>query len=342
MPRATIKDVAAQAGMSISTVNRALHEPEKLREETLRAVLQAAEIVGFYGVRTIKKTLEVVKPKIRVGILLLQRNRLLYRALDQALTAAAASVQDRDVVIHIEYLDELTAQNVSSGLLALARSSDVLGVVAAEHPLVSSTVEQLADRGIPVFALISQLTARCPVGYIGMDMWKAGRTAGWAIDSMCATAGKIGILVGNHRYRCQEACESGFRSYVREHPRGFEILDALSTFETASIAQDVTDQLLSQHRDLVALYCIGGGVSGALAAVRDSGRARDIIVIGHDLTDHTRTALLDGSLNFLMSHPLQRLAAEAITAMVRTHDGGTDTTPPSIIVPFEILTRENL
>jgi LacI family transcriptional regulator len=44
MARATIHDVAKAANLSVSTVNRALHEPEKVRAETLQMVLQAAEL----------------------------------------------------------------------------------------------------------------------------------------------------------------------------------------------------------------------------------------------------------------------------------------------------------
>jgi LacI family transcriptional regulator len=341
MARARIADVAKASGLSISTVNRALHEPGKVREETLRSILEAAETVGFYGIRSIKDSLKSARPKVRIGVLLLQRNRLLYRSIDHALTLAAKMATTHEVLLQIEYLDELTPQNVSECLLRLGGNNDLIGVVAAEHPLVSATIEQLAERNVRVFALISQLTARCNVGYIGIDMWKAGRTAGWAVNSMCATPGKVGILVGNHRYRCQETCESGFRSYMREHPRGFELLDARSTFETANIARDVTEELLHQHPDMAAMYVIGGGISGACAALRESPRGCDIIVVGHDLTDHTRAALLDGTLNFLMSHPLQAMATETISEMIRVHDGGSAYSPQAVTLPFEIFTPEN-
>lgn len=68
------------------------------------------------------------------------------------------------------------------------------------------------------------------------------------------------------------------------------------------------ERLLAQHPDLAGPYVSGGGMSGALAALRDSGRARQIVTIGYDLTDVARAALLDGTINFLISHPLQTLA----------------------------------
>jgi LacI family transcriptional regulator len=342
MARATIRDVAKAAKLSVSTVNRALHEPGKVREETIRAVLEAAEAVGFYGVGSIKGGLKPARPAVRIGILLLQRNRAFYRNLSQALESAAKAARDHEVQLRIAYLDELSPQAVAEGLDDLARSSDVLGVVAAEHPVVSATIEALAEKNIKCFALISQLTARCNVGYVGLDAWKVGRTAGWAFDTICKAPGKIGTLVGNHRYRCQETNESGFRSYVREHPRGFELLEAVSTFESASIAREVTERLLEQHPDLAGLFVSGGGITGATAALRASGRAKEIVTVAYDLTDVTRAALLDGTINFLISHPLQTLGHEAIAAMVRAFEGGPDFPPQSIALPFEIYTPENL
>lgn len=342
MPRATIRDVAKFADLSITTVNRVLHEPDKVREETIKAVLQAAEAVGFYGVGSIKESLKATRPKIGIGILLLQRGRAFYKNLSQAIELAAQLVRSHEVTLRIEYVDELSPTNVAAGMTKLAETSDVLGIVAAEHPIVAGTIEALADKNIKTFALLSQLTARCNVGFVGLDAWKVGRTAGWAFDNICKTPGKIAILVGNHRYRCQETNESGFRSYFREHPRGFELLEACSTFETGSIAREVTERLLDQHPDLAGLYVSGGGISGAVAALRESRREKEIVTVGYDLTDLTRAALLDGTIDFLISHPLPVLAHEAIAAMLRAFDGGPDFPPQSISLPFEIYTPENI
>ncbi len=342
MARAKINDVAKHSGLSISTINRVLHEPEKVREDTIKAVLQAAEAVGFYGVASIKGSLRSTRPKIRVGILLLPLKRTFYKDLARVFEIAAKAVGDHEVILRIEHFDDLAPQNVVAGILRLAETSDVLGVVAPEHPNVSTTLEQLAERGIKTFAIITQLTARCSIGYVGLDMWKVGRMAGWAFDNICKRPGKIATLIGNHRYRCQETNESGFRSYFREHSSGFELLEARLTFESSSISYEVTSELLQQHPDLIGLYISGGGLSGAITALRESGRGKDIIAVGYELTDFTRAALIDGTMNFLITHPLQTLANEAIAAMIRASDGGIDFQPQAINLPFEIYTSENL
>ena len=342
MARAKINDVAKASGLSVSTINRVLHEPEKVREDTIKAVLQAAEAVGFYGTASIKGSLKSARPKIRVGILLLPLKRTFYKDLARVFEIAAKLSATHQVMLRIEHFDELGSQNVVDGILRLAETSDVLGVVAPEHPDVSRTLERLAERGIKTFAIITQLTARCALGYVGLDMWKVGRVAGWAFDNICKRPGKLAILIGNHRYRCQETNESGFRSYFREHSSGFELLEARLTFESSSISHEVTAEILKQHPDLAGLYISGGGLTGAITALRESGRSKEIVAVGYELTEFTRAALIDGTINFLITHPMQRLANEAIAAMIRAVDGGAEFSPQIITLPFEIYTSENL
>ncbi|NJO37129.1 MAG: substrate-binding domain-containing protein, partial [Rhizobiales bacterium] len=224
----------------------------------------------------------------------------------------------------------------------LGSASDGLAVVTAEHPLVTEAIDRLLGQGVPVFSLISPLSARGNVGYVGLDNWKVGRTAAWAFDRICRTSGKIGILVGNHRYRCQEMNESGFRSYFREFGDGFVLLEPLSTFESAAIAREMTEQLLAEHPDLQGLFISGGGITGALAALRDSGRAGRIVAIGYELMDVTKAALMDGTLTLVIAHPLQRLARETIAAMIRARSAGDGAVSQTIQLPFDIHTAENL
>lgn len=65
-----------------------------------------------------------------------------------------------------------------------------------------------------------------------------------------------------------------------------------------------------------------------------------MVVVGYDLTGVTRSALLEGNMTLVISHPLARLARDAIDGMVRASEtkGGNQTS----IAPFEIFTRENI
>jgi LacI family transcriptional regulator len=227
-------------------------------------------------------------------------------------------------------------------MLAFGEDCGAIGVVAAVHPLITQVIAELSAKRKPVFALISQLAAYGQVHYVGLDNWKVGRTAAWAFEHICERPGKLGILLGNPRYQCQEMNEAGFRSYFRECAPEFTLLEPLSTFETRAVAHEMTEKLIQEHPDLVGLFISGGGITGAIAGLRSAGMAGKIVAVGYELIPVTRAALLDGALTLLISHPLGRLGDETIDGMIQAVSTAGRNGTLSTVLPFEIFTRENL
>ncbi len=104
----------------------------------------------------------------------------------------------------------------------------------------------------------------------------------------------------------------------------------------------MTEKLLNENPDLRGLYIAGGGITGAIAALRSTGRAGSLVVVGYELMDTTRSALVDGTLTFVISHPLARIAREALAGMVRAVSAPREASNVTTILPFDIYTRENI
>lgn len=340
--RPTIPDLAAASGVSLSTVNRVISNESSVRQDTRERVLQAAADLGFYGLGTIEHAVRSGRQRHRLGILLHQGNRHFYRDLGEALRRAAANHSELTVHLSLEYLDDLTPENVAGRLMGLSEHCEAIALVAAEHPIVSQAIETVLSRGVPVVGLIAPLSAKGNVSYVGLDNWKVGRTAAWAFDHMCREPGKIGILVGNHRYRNQEMNESGFRSYFREHNSDFTLLEPLATYESAAVARELVEKLLQEHPDLCGLFISGGGITGAVAALRERRQREDFVAVGYELFDVTRAALIDRTLTMVISHPMELFALETISTMVRVKEAGADAGSQSIALGFEIYTSENI
>lgn len=341
MDRPTIRDLAKAAGVSVSTVNRVIAGDGGVTAARREAVKEAAERIGFYGLGTIQSKVASSRPRLRFGALLLQPHRPFYQNVATALRDAAASVTEADIEMRIEFLEDLSPQNTAVAAMALAQECQAVAITSAVHPQVIHAVEEIAARGVHVFAFITQLSAAGQMHYIGLDNWKVGRTSAWTIASHCKKPGKIGIITGSHRYRNQEMKEIGFRSYFRENEPDFTLLEPLSTYESSAVAQEVTEKLLTDHPDLAGLYITGGGISGAIAALRAHGTAGKMVVIGDELTNVTRTALLDGTLTLVISHPLDRMSRDLIRGMVKAatnrHGGNW-----SSVSPFDMHNRENI
>jgi len=225
MKRPTIADLARTAGVSISTVDRVLNGRDPVRPDKAEKVLATARAIGFHAEQAIRQRLTEEKPARTFGFLLQRETGAFYRAVAAALKHAVEAAPMIRGRVRIEFLEELTPAVVADRMGALAKTVDAIGVVAADHPRIAQAIEQASVRGVPAIALISDLTAPARAGYVGLDNWKVGRTAGWAVAHMARAGGRVAILVGSHRYLCQDVAEMSFRSYMREHAPGFGVME---------------------------------------------------------------------------------------------------------------------
>lgn len=342
MARPTIHDLAKAADVSVATVNRVLGGKTNVRKDTMEIVLQAAAEIGFYGVGSIKDRIAASIESFEFSILLMQSNRHFYRNLAIELQTAADEVEGYNVKLNIQHIDNLSPNNVADNILKYGTGSDGLAISSAHHPLIIEAIEKVSDARTPVFALISPLTANCPVGFIGLDNWKVGRTAAWAFHKMCKKPGKIGALVGSHRYRNQELNETGFRSYFRECNANFTILEPKYTYETNAIGYEATEKILHENPDLKGLFISGGGMAGVLDAVKEAKLPDDFVAVGYELTEVTKNALLENTLTMVISHPLDEVAQKTIQSLINAKKTDGLERDKTLMLPFQIHTSENL
>jgi LacI family transcriptional regulator len=338
LKRPTISDLAQTSGYSVSTVERVISGRVPVRKETTEKIIQCAKKIGFYILNEERKEVN----QYHFGFLLLQSYRPFYQRLAQALQQEANNCTQSKIDISVEFLDDLSPANVADRIVNFGLEFDALGVVAAEHPLINKAINKLSSKEIPIFGLITSLNEKCGVGYVGLDSWKAGRMAAWAIANICNTPGKIGLMNGSPRYRCQELNEIGFRSYLREHAPDFQILEPFSSQEVPDIAEELTRNLLKEVPDIVGFYFAGGGIIGAMRALREFHTEKRLVTVGYELMDETRNGLLDNILTLVISHPLQKLAAETISAMILAKKEKKSKQLPLIQIPFKIYTVGNL
>lgn len=342
MARPTIHDLAKAADVSVATVNRVLGGKTNVRNDTMEIVLQAAAEIGFYGIGSIKGRIAATIESFEFSILLMQSNRHFYRNLANELQMAAEEVEGYNVKLNIQHINNLSPNNVAQNIIKHGNGCDGLAISSAHHPLIVEAIEKIAVSGTPVFALISPLIANCPVGFVGLDNWKVGRTAAWAFDKMCKEPGKIGALVGSHRYRNQELNETGFRSYFREYNDNFTLLEPHYTYETNAIGHEATEKILTENPDLKGLFISGGGMAGVLDAVKGANLSDDFIAVGYELTEVTKNALLENILTMVISHPLREVAKQTIQSLINAKKSNGLAREQPLMLPFKIHTSENI
>ncbi len=337
--RATVADVAREAGVSVATVDRALTGRSAVRPDTAQRIAAAAEALNFHAAPLLAGRIEPKLARCRVGLLLQRAEIPFYRSLGEALGEAVAATERFAGTVSLAHWAEQDPEAIAAAIRRLAARCDVLAVVSPDHPTVEAAVREVVDAGKPVFSLLSDFAVSARTGYIGVDSRKAGRTAAWMIARAAPRPGKVAVFIGSHGFQGHELREVGFRSYLREHAPQFTVIETPANMESNERARAIALGILAAHPDLVGCYVAGGGMEGIIAALREARLDPRPLAICSSLTAESRAALLDGTVTMLVAEPIDRICDDLVSRVAAAlFNKQTDRGP----LPLDLVGPENL
>lgn len=313
--RKTITDVAREAGLSVATVDRVLNGREKVREATARQVFEAAQRIGYHAAGLIGQRIQTELPLMRFGFVLHKEKQAFYQNFAAEIARAVANATGIRAEAVIEFSPSQSPADFVRIMAGMKGRVDAVAATAVTHHEVTEAVQGLRDAGVPCFALLNDYGQGVRETYVGLNNLKVGRIAASMIATATHKPGKIAVFVGGYRWHGHELRETGFRSYFREFAPQFTILDTLVNLETRQLTYEATLDLLERHPDLRGIYCAGGGMEGAIAALREARGPGEVALVVNELTPESRAALQDRYVVLVISTPLPALCRELLALM---------------------------
>ena len=137
----------------------------------------------------------------------------------------------------------------------LSLRTNGVGVVAVDHPKTRNTLRIIADAGIRLVTILSDVPTVRRSAYVGIDNRIAGRTAALLMGRFLgARSGSIAMIVGSRSYRGHEEREMGFRSVLSEEYPNLSVQGAV----------EINDEPEASYRATTRLLAGGGEAAGHL------------------------------------------------------------------------------
>lgn len=325
--RPTIADVAKEAGVSAATVDRVLNGRQNVRTDTAKLVYDAATRIGYHASRLIEQRLSETLPKFRFGFVLTKPNQAFYQSMARHLEQAVNATPGIRGEALIAFCPTQTHRDIVQMMRDVGAKVDALAAVAVNHQYTTAAVTDLKAAGVPTISLLSDYAQGERAAYIGLNNLKMGRVAASMLATAIHAPGKVAVFVGGHRWHGHELRETGFRSYFREHHPLFTVLDTLVNLETRQLTHEATLDLLERHPDLSGMYVAGGGMEGAIAALREVREPGQVALVVNELTPESRAALSDRYALMTISTPLEDFSRDLVSLMIRAARGSQTALP---------------
>jgi LacI family transcriptional regulator len=333
--------VAEEAGVSLATVDRVLNKRPGVKAVTVARVEAAVTRLGF--VRDISAANLAKQRVYHLAFIIPEGPNSFMRGLEQELEQIKSrSALDRTIIdiIKVPAFD-------GAALAAAIESLDTavvsgVALVATESPAAREALARLRQAKIPIVTVVSDMPASRRDHYVGIDNVAAGRSAASLIGRFVGQkAGKIALVAGSMLVRDHVERRMGFDQVIRAEFPALECLPVLEGRDDADITRAVLTECLARETGVVGIYSIGAGNRGVIDVLQSKPAYRDITVVAHELTDHSRKALREGVFDAVINQD----AGHGIRSAVRLLKAGIDGS--KVIdgqenIRIEIYLRDNL
>jgi LacI family transcriptional regulator len=310
----TIKDIAAESGVSLSTVSLVLNHNPRISKSTREKVLETMARLGYQPNRMARalawrytRTLAVLLPQLRhtfadvyfgeiISGIYDQANKLGYKVL--------LEVTRSEFIANKEYLD-LYDQKIVDGVLFVGANS--------RHRFM----DELADGQRP-FLLVNNYCKDCDLNYVVSNY----RYGAWQAAQHLVRLGhrSIGFIAGGlaEILTSQDVLES-FREVLAEHNIPFPSEMVVDGWLTEEGGMKATETLLQRNGQLTAIFALNDKMAlGAIKQLNQMGRRvpHDVAVVGFDDIPQASYAIPSLTTVHQPLYEIGKLAAERMIELV--------------------------
>jgi len=338
--RVTLKMIAAEAGVSIGTVARALNNSDGISYETRRAVIEVAEKLNYRpnklaGALARKKTLHI-------GVVCSEMSPDFYALIDSGITNAAYELEDFGVTVETIKLNPKNPEDEYAKVNSLDITKFDGLAISAAGKVTEDLIDRCADSGLPVITFNTDAANSSRLFYIGSNSRQSGMMGAEVLTMLIGYSGKIAVLGDFTRVTSFIERFGGFCEYAQLNYPNIQIHPCACAYsDSESMSQRLID-LIEQIPDINGVFCTRYTCTvGALDALQALNR-KDIRIVGFDVTERTAEAMRDNRINALIFQDPYQQGYKAVSLLARHLLEGFLPRKPCLYIENRIVLKSNL
>src|SRR6202162_3188163 len=219
------------------------------------------------------------------------------------------------------------------------RHVDAIALAPTDRQALVTVVDRAADRNVPVVIFDSAIDTQRFVSQVATDNYKAGQLAGERMGKILDGKGKVVIVAVKPGAASTEAREKGFEDIIHQKFPAIQILDKRYGMALVSQSLLVTENMLTAHPDVDAIFSSNESTTiGAAQALRS--RPRKMKLVGFDWSPTLLNDLQSGLVDSLVIQDPFQMGYQAVLTAVK-HLQGQPVTRITDLAP-RLIDRGNL
>ena len=276
-----IREVAKSLGISIGTVDRALHNRPGINEQTRRRILQRTKALGYRP--NLAARFLVSQKQLRIGVNLPREIASFFDLVREGIQEAVRSVETSHVRVIHRFHPGLGEGEKEA--LAEALEDDLHGLILVPgYPAtLAPLLKKAAERGLPVVCVNTDAPEVEHLVTVCVDSLTTGSLAGELMGRFLAGKGRVLVVTGQLTTIDHAQKVTGFRRTLSEMWPDLRVDAVVEAHDHEREAYEKSRQVLSSTPEIGGVYVSTVNSIPVLKAIEDAGLASRATVITSDL-----------------------------------------------------------
>lgn len=293
----TIKEIAALTGVSIGTVDRALHNRGRVRPELAAEIKRLADLHRFEPSQA-GKILSLAKNPLKIGVVVHLMDIPFMQQILIGIKKATTELANLGASVIVETIPLTDAQAQIQAIDKLIEQGVVaIAITPTESEELRQKLQQVSNK-ITVVTFNADIDDSGRSCYVGLDNHASGKVSASLIGKTVSEQGSIGIISGHPSNRTNLDRVAGFSEVMTlEYPE-LRMLDVQFSLDENNQAYEITSEMLANVPDLRGIFICSGGQGGLSRALNDALRITNVKVVAYDIVPDTIKGLHLGAIDF--------------------------------------------
>lgn len=337
----TLAEIAALAGVSRGTVDRALNDRGRVDPKVAARVRRIAAERGYRPNRA-GRMLARAKNPIRIGVIVQSVETMFMHTVFEEIERASAHFTTTGAEVLVRPLEGIDAQQQLDVIDELLEAG-VQGIALspAEDERIRARIQELSGR-MPVVTFNSDLPDSGRLCYVGVDNFACGRMSAGLMDLLLAGHGKVLLVAGQENNWSHQQRVDGFQTEAAANFPGLSLLPPQTCGDDQQLAHDIVCRAVQEHPSLRGVYVSVNGQLGACDALRELGLQGKVHLICHDLIPANTENVRRGLIDFLIDQDAALQGARPIELLMDYLLAGEKPETDRILACIDIRNRYNV
>lgn len=337
----TLAEIAALAGVSRGTVDRALNDRGRVDPKVAARVRRIAAERGYRPNRA-GRMLARAKNPIRIGVIVQSVETMFMHTVFEEIERASAHFTTTGAEVLVRPLEGVDAQQQLDVIDELLEAG-VQGIALspAEDERVRARIQELSER-MPVVTFNSDLPDSGRLCYVGVDNFACGRMSAGLMDLLLAGHGEVLLVAGQENNWSHQQRVDGFQAEAAANFPGLNLLPPQICGDDQQLAHDIVCRAVQEHPSLRGVYVSVNGQLGACDALRELGLQGKVHLICHDLIPANTENVRRGLIDFLIDQDAALQGARPIELLMDYLLAGEKPETDRILACIDIRNRYNV